>query len=79
MRSGAARGASRIGSVCVCASAFCWVTFLREDSSGPPSARLARFTDYWGTVVHAFDLRRAHRELCIVATSQVETTPHSAG
>jgi transglutaminase-like putative cysteine protease len=54
-----------------------WVLSHRVDVS--PSARLARFTDYWGTVVHAFDLRRAHRELSIVATSQVETTPHSGG
>ena len=54
-----------------------WVLSHRVDVT--PSARLARFTDYWGTVVHAFDLRRAHRELSIVATSQVETTPHSSG
>ncbi len=40
-----------------------------------PTARLARFTDYWGSVVHAFDLHRAHRELTVVATSHVETAP----
>ena len=38
-----------------------------------PTARLARFSDYWGSVVHSFDLHRAHRELTVVAMSHVET------
>ena len=48
-----------------------WVLEHRVDVH--PSARLSRFEDYWGTVVHAFDLRRPHRELTVVATSHVET------
>jgi transglutaminase-like putative cysteine protease len=48
-----------------------WVLEHRVDVH--PSARLARFEDYWGTIVHAFDLRRPHRELTVVATSHVET------
>lgn len=48
-----------------------WVLEHRVDVH--PAARLARFEDYWGTVVHAFDLRRPHRELTVVATSHVET------
>ena len=39
-----------------------------------PNARTSRFEDYWGSVVHAFDLQRAHRELTITATSTVETS-----
>jgi len=38
-----------------------------------PVARLARFTDYWGTTVFAFDIRRPHRELSVVATTLVES------
>ena len=48
-----------------------WVLEHRVEVA--PAARLARFEDYWGTVVHAFDLRRPHRELTVVATSHVET------
>jgi transglutaminase-like putative cysteine protease len=49
-----------------------WVLEHRVDVH--PSARLSRFEDYWGTIVHSFDLRRPHRELSVVATSHVETT-----
>lgn len=38
-----------------------------------PEARLFAFVDYWDTQVHAFDLRRPHRELTVVASSFVET------
>ena len=48
-----------------------WVLQHRVDVH--PAARLSRFEDYWGTVVHTFDLRRPHRELTVVATSHVET------
>src|SRR5689334_25252468 len=48
-----------------------WVLEHRVEVA--PAARLSRFEDYWGTVVHAFDLRRPHRELTVVATSHVET------
>ena len=48
-----------------------WVMEHRIDVF--PNARLSRFEDYWGSVVHAFDLHRSHRELTVVATSHVET------
>jgi len=40
--------------------------------TGPP-ARLLRYVDYWGTVVHAFDVHVPHIELVVTATSVVET------
>ena len=52
-------------------SAYQWVLDHRIDVF--PAARLSRFTDYWGSHVHSFDLHRADRELTIVATSYVET------
>jgi len=39
-----------------------------------PAARLARYHDYWGTLVHAFDLHQAHRELVVTGRSVVETS-----
>jgi transglutaminase-like putative cysteine protease len=38
-----------------------------------PPARLFRYWDYWGTLVHAFDLHVPHTELVVTATSTVET------
>jgi transglutaminase-like putative cysteine protease len=38
-----------------------------------PETRPLRYWDYWGTVVHAFDVHVPHRELSIVARSVVET------
>ncbi|HEX4249682.1 MAG TPA: transglutaminase family protein [Pseudonocardia sp.] len=38
-----------------------------------PATRAYRFTDYWGTVVTAFDLHAPHTELEVVSTSVVET------
>jgi len=38
-----------------------------------PRARLYRYWDYWGTLVHAFDLHQPHSELVVTATSVVET------
>jgi transglutaminase-like putative cysteine protease len=38
-----------------------------------PSVRLSRYWDYWGTMVHAFDLHMPHRHLVVTATSTVET------
>jgi transglutaminase-like putative cysteine protease len=40
--------------------------------TGPP-ARSLRYVDYWGTVVHAFDVHVPHTELVVTATSVVET------
>ena len=38
-----------------------------------PPARLYRYWDYWGTLVHAFDLHVPHVELVVTASSTVET------
>jgi transglutaminase-like putative cysteine protease len=38
-----------------------------------PPARLSPYWDYWGTLVHAFDLHVPHTELVVTATSTVET------
>ena len=44
-----------------------------------PPARTVRYQDYWGTVVHAFDVHVPHTELTVTATSVVETSPASDG
>ncbi|SHL38308.1 Transglutaminase-like enzyme, putative cysteine protease [Pseudonocardia thermophila] len=38
-----------------------------------PATRAYRYTDYWGTLVTAFDLHAPHTELAVTATSVVET------
>ena len=38
-----------------------------------PSARLGRHIDYWGTVVHHFDLQVPHSELTVLSRAVVET------
>ena len=43
----------------------------RVDTS--PDARPLRYVDYWGTVVHAFDVHVPHTELVVTAASVVET------
>lgn len=40
-----------------------------------PRARLSRYWDYWGSMVHAFDLHSPHKELVVTASSVVETLP----
>lgn len=40
-----------------------------------PSTRSYRYTDYWGTVVTAFDLHAPHTGLYFVGSSVVETDP----
>ena len=44
-----------------------------------PSARIFRYWDYWGTLVHAFDLQVPHRELVVTTTSTVETPASHGG
>jgi transglutaminase-like putative cysteine protease len=44
-----------------------------------PPVRLFRYWDYWSTLVHAFDVQLAHRELIVTATSTVETPSAHAG
>jgi len=39
-----------------------------------PDARPLKYVDYWGTVVHAFDVHVPHTELVVTAASVVETT-----
>jgi transglutaminase-like putative cysteine protease len=39
-----------------------------------PPARLTRYYDYWGTLVHSFDLHVPHRELLVAGRSVVETS-----
>lgn len=43
-----------------------------------PPVPLYRYEDFWGTVVHAFDVHEPHRELAVVARATVET-PRPAG
>lgn len=38
-----------------------------------PRAATFRYWDYWGTLVHAFELHADHEELTVVGTSTVET------
>lgn len=39
-----------------------------------PPARPFRYLDYWGSVVHAFDVHQPHHELTVIGRSVVETT-----
>ena len=40
-----------------------------------PRARINRYWDYWGSMVHSFDLHSPHDELVVTASSVVETMP----
>ena len=40
-----------------------------------PRAAVYRYWDWWGTLVHSFDLHDPHDELVITGTSVVETSP----
>jgi transglutaminase-like putative cysteine protease len=42
-----------------------------------PSTRLESYIDYWGTIVHAFDVQTPHTELVVTSTSLVDTVPRS--
>jgi transglutaminase-like putative cysteine protease len=39
-----------------------------------PAVRAFRYWDYWGTMVHAFDLHQPHNELTVSASAVVETS-----
>lgn len=39
-----------------------------------PAVRAFRYWDYWGTLVHAFDVHLPHDELTVTASSVVETS-----
>jgi len=40
-----------------------------------PTTRLDSYVDYWGTVVHVFDVQTSHTELSVTSTSLVDTVP----
>ncbi len=46
---------------------------LNHRLSIAPAVDMFRYVDYWGTLVHAFDLHQPHRSLEVVAESLVET------
>jgi transglutaminase-like putative cysteine protease len=52
---------------------------LESNFSVRPGTRPQRYWDYWGTVVHAFDLHEPHNQLDVVATSLVETAQPGQG
>ena len=43
-----------------------------------PHARCFRYSDYWASVVHAFDLQVPHRQLEVIGSSLVETSVSEA-
>jgi transglutaminase-like putative cysteine protease len=49
-------------------------TVLESTLEVRPATSISRYTDYWGSVVHAFDLGFAHREMVVVGRSVVETS-----
>ncbi len=55
-----------------------WQLVLDSRVTVEPATTLFGYVDYWGTVVHAFDLHQAHDELVITGRSVVETS-HSPG
>jgi len=52
-----------------------WQLVLESRVEVAPDAVLHSYVDYWGSVVHAFDLHRAHRDLTVTGRSVVETQP----
>lgn len=48
---------------------------LQSQLEVSPSVRPMRYVDYWGTVVHAFDVHTPHTELEVISTAVVETPP----
>lgn len=45
----------------------------RADISVQPAAQLFTYTDYWGTLVHAFDVHAPHERLVVKSAATVET------
>lgn len=56
-------------------------TTIHSQVQVEPRASTYRYWDYWGTLVHAFELHDAHEDLTVVGTSTVETAmaPPCAG
>ncbi|HEY1737666.1 MAG TPA: transglutaminase family protein [Acidimicrobiia bacterium] len=53
-------------------------TLLEHRFQTLPTVSTFRYLDYWGTVVHTFDVHVPHEALEVVATSVVETTDAAA-
>lgn len=51
-----------------------WQLVLDSRVTVQPSTSLYGYVDYWGSVVHAFDLQQPHDELVITGRSVVETS-----
>lgn len=51
-----------------------WQLVLDSSVTVSPSTHMFGYVDYWGSVVHAFDLQQPHGEMVITARSVVETT-----
>jgi len=47
---------------------------LESEVEVSPAATVYRYWDWWGTLVHSFDLHEPHDELVITGTSVVETS-----
>jgi transglutaminase-like putative cysteine protease len=50
-----------------------WQMVLDARVEVDPDNQPLRYLDYWGTVVHSFDLQQPHREMTIIGRSVVET------
>jgi transglutaminase-like putative cysteine protease len=51
-----------------------WQLVLESRLQVVPGAALQAYLDYWGTVVHSFELHQPHDEMTVVGRSVVETT-----
>jgi transglutaminase-like putative cysteine protease len=51
-----------------------WQLVLDSRVEVNPHAPAHRYVDYWGSVVHAFDIQEPHRELTVVGRSVIETS-----
>jgi len=51
-----------------------WQMVLDARVEVEPANEPLRYVDYWGTIVHAFDLQQSHREMRIIGRSVVETS-----
>ena len=55
-----------------------WQLVLDSRISVEPATNLFGYVDYWGSVVHAFDLQKPHDEMVITGQSVVETSRDGA-
>jgi transglutaminase-like putative cysteine protease len=51
-------------------------TCLESRVDVSPRARLSRYTDYWGSIVHSFDIHSPHTVLKVESGATVETSVH---